>query len=54
MAPPVFSPRHEQIPLGILYMVGSTLVFAAVNALVKWEVALYPSARWPSSARCFR
>ena len=42
MAPPVFSPRHEQIPLGILYMVGSTLAFAGVNALVKWEVALYP------------
>jgi drug/metabolite transporter (DMT)-like permease len=42
MASPVFSPRHEQIPLGILYMVASTLAFAAVNAVVKWEVALYP------------
>src|SRR6185312_7738902 len=36
------SPRQDQIPLGILYMVGSSLVFAAVNAAVKWEVALYP------------
>jgi drug/metabolite transporter (DMT)-like permease len=42
MTRPAPSPRADQIPLGILYMVGSTLVFAAVNAAMKWEVALYP------------
>ena len=36
------STRRDNIPLGILFMVLSTLLFAAVNALVKWEVALYP------------
>jgi len=34
--------RRNQIPRGILYMVLSTVVFAGVNAIVKWEVALYP------------
>ncbi len=34
--------RSDNVPLGILYMVLSTMVFAGVNALVKWEVALYP------------
>jgi drug/metabolite transporter (DMT)-like permease len=34
--------RRDQIPRGILFMVASTMVFAATNALVKWEVALYP------------
>jgi drug/metabolite transporter (DMT)-like permease len=42
MSRTAYSPRHDQIPLGILYMVGSTIVFAGVNALVKWEVAIYP------------
>lgn len=42
MSPTASSPRHDRIPLGILYMVSSTVVFAGVNALVKWEVALYP------------
>lgn len=36
------SPRQDQIPLGILYMVSSSILFAGVNAVVKWEVALYP------------
>jgi drug/metabolite transporter (DMT)-like permease len=36
------APRRDQIPLGILYMVGASLLFALVNAMVKWEVALYP------------
>ncbi len=36
-------PRREQIPRGILYMVASSILFAGVNALVKWEVALYPA-----------
>ena len=34
--------RRNQIPRGILYMVASTVVFAGVNAIVKWELALYP------------
>jgi drug/metabolite transporter (DMT)-like permease len=34
--------RKNQIPLGILYMVASTVVFAGNNAVVKWEVASYP------------
>jgi drug/metabolite transporter (DMT)-like permease len=34
--------RRDNIPLGILYMVLSTVMFGGVNALVKWEVALYP------------
>jgi len=36
------TPRQDLIPLGIFYMIGSTLLFAGVNAAVKWEVALYP------------
>ena len=35
-------PRRNQIPRGILYMVLSTVMFAGVNAVVKWELALYP------------
>jgi drug/metabolite transporter (DMT)-like permease len=34
--------RRDQIPRGILFMVVSTIVFATTNAVVKWEVALYP------------
>src|SRR5437588_1907476 len=34
--------RRNQIPRGILYMVASTVMFAGVNAIVKWELALYP------------
>ena len=34
--------RRNQIPRGILYMVLSTVMFAGVNAIVKWELALYP------------
>src|ERR1700684_1327986 len=34
--------RQNQIPRGIAFMVASTVVFAGVNAIVKWEVALYP------------
>jgi drug/metabolite transporter (DMT)-like permease len=34
--------RRNQIPRGIAYMVASTVVFAGVNAIVKWEVARYP------------
>ena len=34
--------RRDQIPRGIMFMIGSTILFAGVNAVVKWEVALYP------------
>lgn len=34
--------RQNQIPRGIAYMVASTVVFAGVNAIVKWEVGKYP------------
>ncbi len=42
MTPTAPSPRQDMIPLGIFYMIGSTVLFAGVNAAVKWEVALYP------------
>src|SRR5207248_6212065 len=41
-APDPLVARHHQIPRGILYMVLSTVMFAGVNAIIKWEVALYP------------
>jgi drug/metabolite transporter (DMT)-like permease len=34
--------RREHVPLGILYMVGATIVFAASSAASKWLVASYP------------
>jgi drug/metabolite transporter (DMT)-like permease len=34
--------RREHIPLGILYMVGATIVFSASSACSKWLVATYP------------
>ena len=34
--------RRNQVPLGIAYMVGSTVMFAGGNAVVKWELATYP------------
>jgi len=34
--------RREHVPLGILYMVGATIVFAASSAVSKWLVATYP------------
>jgi drug/metabolite transporter (DMT)-like permease len=34
--------RQEQIPLGILFMIASTIVFAASSAMTKWLVATYP------------
>jgi drug/metabolite transporter (DMT)-like permease len=32
----------NQVPLGIAYMVGSTVMFAGGNAVVKWQLANYP------------
>lgn len=34
--------RSDRIPLGILYMLGATVLFAASTALSKWQVATYP------------
>lgn len=34
--------RRERVPLGILYMIGATLMFAAGTALTKWTLAIYP------------
>src|SRR5438105_12838233 len=34
--------RRNQVPLGIAYMVGSTVMFAGGNAVVKWQLASYP------------
>jgi drug/metabolite transporter (DMT)-like permease len=34
--------RRNQIPRGIAYMVAATALFAAINAIVKWELATYP------------
>jgi len=35
--------RREHIPLGILHMVGATIVFSASSACSKWLVATYPA-----------
>jgi drug/metabolite transporter (DMT)-like permease len=34
--------RREHVPLGILYMVGATIVFAMSSAVSKWLVDIYP------------
>jgi drug/metabolite transporter (DMT)-like permease len=34
--------RREHVPLGVLYMVGATIVFAISSATSKWLVATYP------------
>jgi drug/metabolite transporter (DMT)-like permease len=34
--------RGDVVVRGILYMIASTIGFAGVNALIKWEVAVYP------------
>jgi drug/metabolite transporter (DMT)-like permease len=34
--------RREHVPLGIVYMIGATIVFAASSAVSKWLVASYP------------
>ena len=50
-----FAARRNQIPRGILYMVLSTVMFAGVNAIIKWEVALYPiGLRAPGSCASAR
>ena len=44
-APDKAPARVERIPLGIAYMIGATVVFAASSAIAKWQVAVYPSLR---------
>jgi drug/metabolite transporter (DMT)-like permease len=34
--------RRTQVPLGILFMIGATVMFACSNAATKWLVASYP------------
>lgn len=34
--------REERVPLGILYMLGATVLFASSSASAKWLVATYP------------
>jgi drug/metabolite transporter (DMT)-like permease len=34
--------RHERIPLGIVYMIGATIMFSGSSAISKWQVATYP------------
>jgi drug/metabolite transporter (DMT)-like permease len=34
--------RQDHVPLGILYMIGATIVFSASSATSKWLVATYP------------
>ncbi len=41
--PPQASKRREHVPLGILHMVGATIVFSASSATSKWLVATYPA-----------
>jgi drug/metabolite transporter (DMT)-like permease len=38
----IIAARRNQVPRGIAYMVASTALFAAINAIVKWELATYP------------
>jgi drug/metabolite transporter (DMT)-like permease len=42
LAAPTARPQ-EHIPLGILYMVGATIVFSVSSACSKWLVATYPA-----------
>jgi drug/metabolite transporter (DMT)-like permease len=35
-------PRRDHIPLGILYMIGATAMFAGSSAISKWQVVDYP------------
>ena len=41
-APKPAAARREHVPLGILYMVGATIVFAVSSATSKWLVDIYP------------
>lgn len=36
------APRIDRVPLGIMYMLAATVLFAGSSALSKWQVASYP------------
>jgi len=36
-------PRREHVPLGILYMLGATVMFTASSAVSKWLIGTYPA-----------
>jgi drug/metabolite transporter (DMT)-like permease len=40
--PSVPTPRQDRVPLGILYMIGATIMFSGGSALSKWLVDTYP------------
>jgi drug/metabolite transporter (DMT)-like permease len=40
----ILSVRRDRVPLGIAFMLGATLLFAASQALSKWQVASYSFA----------
>ena len=42
LEPPARPPRIDKVPLGILFMLGATVMFAASSALSKWQVETYP------------
>jgi drug/metabolite transporter (DMT)-like permease len=36
-------PKHQDdVPRGILFMIGASVLFALANAIAKWQVAIYP------------
>ena len=39
---PAHALRIDKVPLGILFMLGATVMFAGSTALSKWQVAIYP------------
>ena len=48
-------PTREEVRRGILYMILSVAVFAVVNALVKYQEAVYPVSQvvfFRSISRC--
>ena len=45
---------RNQVPRGIAYMVGSTVMFAGGNAVVKRQLATYPLGESRSGAPCSR
>jgi drug/metabolite transporter (DMT)-like permease len=37
-----YNKRIDNVPLGIMFMIGATLLFAISSAIAKWQVAIYP------------
>lgn len=40
---PAPAPREERVPLGILFMIGATVMFSASSAVSKWLIGTYPA-----------